>query len=74
MSGHHDWVDWALKLIALLTFIATAAAAWLAWYSIRRANMALLRERRASFELAALARVAESYTLRPGGAPARLPR
>lgn len=54
----HDWVDWALKLIALLTFLATAAAAWLALYSVRRTNAALLRERKASFELQTLARVA----------------
>ena len=65
----HDWVDWALKLIALLTFLATAAAAWLALYSVRRTNAALLRERKASFELQTLARVAELYTIGAQGGP-----
>src|ERR1022692_4915152 len=65
----HDWVDWVLKLVALLTFLATAAAAWLALYSGRRANAALLRERKSSFELQTLARVAELYALGAQGGP-----
>jgi hypothetical protein len=66
--NHHDWVPATLDWLAFATFLATAAAAWIAAWSVRRADRALLRERRASFELMALAKIAELWGLRPAGA------
>jgi hypothetical protein len=38
----HDWVPAALDWLAFATFLATAAAAWIAAWSVRRADRALV--------------------------------
>lgn len=69
-----DWMDWVLFWVSVGSLVATACAAVLALWAVRaakrtarEADEALVRERRAAFELAVLARVGEVFGLRVAG-------